>query len=201
MNLFLFMLILLNPFAQTLYLAELIARLNFREFAQVHLRASLLSLGVFILFALVGDFLLQEVFSVSLAALQIFGGMIILMVAFRYITVGPEANLLFRGNLAELAPNIALPYMIGPGTIWLSILIGKENPALMSSAMILGVLAINSAFLLIVHLVIGNLRRFRDSLLGKYFSILMRLNALFIGAIGVEMVLLGLKEALPFLAK
>jgi small neutral amino acid transporter SnatA (MarC family) len=201
MNLFLLMLILLNPFAQTLYLSELIASLSFKEFLQVHLRASVLSLGAFVLFSLFGDFMLLKVFGVRLASLQIFGGLIILMVAFRFITVGSEANRMFSGNLVDLAPNIALPYMIGPGTIWLAILIGKENSPQLAFAIILGVLTINMIFLLIIHLIIGNLRRFRDSLLGKYFSILMRLTALFIGALGVEMILLGLKEALPFLSK
>jgi len=193
-QLFTFMLIILNPFAQVLYLSELMREMSCRDFATVHIRASLLSFGVFALFVLFGDMLLHNVFQVRLASLQIFGGMIILYVAYRYFAAGPGSNLLFRGNITDLAPSISLPYMIGPGTIWTSILIGREFTWWVALLMVAGVLAINMAFVIIVQIVFDKLQSRRETLIGKYFAILMRTNALFIGAIAVEMILRGLDQ-------
>jgi small neutral amino acid transporter SnatA (MarC family) len=103
---------------------------------------------------------LKNVFQVRLGSLQVFGGLINLFIAYRYITVGPGSNLLFRGNISDLAPTIS----------WLSILIGRAY--------------------------FTHLNAQSETLLGKYFSILMRTMALFIGAIGVEMIFSGIEQAL-----
>ena len=200
MHLFLFFMVILNPFAQVLYLTDLIKQLTLREFAAVHIRATLLSLGVFLLFAYTGDFLLETVFQVRLASLQIFGGIIMLVIAYRYVVIGPGSNLLFRGDINDLAPEISLPYMVGPGTIWTSIMIGRECTPYTATGMIAAVLIINTLFVIFVKTVFAQLEAQKETLLGKYFAILMRTNALLIGAISVEMIVLGLRDAFPMLA-
>lgn len=199
MKLTFYLLIILNPFAQVLYLSELMKQLSWREFVQVHIRASLLSFGVFALFAVAGDFLLQEVFQVRLASLQIFGGLIILFIAHRYFTEGASGNLMFRGELSDLAPQITLPFMVGPGTIWVSMMIGRRNSLPLALTMIAGVLVANVVFLAIVQRFFGQISTHRETMLGKYFGILMRTNTLFIGAIAVDMILTGLETAFPSL--
>ncbi len=173
-KLFLFMLVILNPFAQVVYLRDLMTRLSVEDFAGMHVRATALSFGVFVLFAFVGDMLISDVFHVRLAALQIFGGMIILLIAYRYFAEGAGSNLLFRGDIAQLASEVSLPYMVGPGTLWLSILIGRKVDALTAILAIGGVLAINMVFVVLVRIVFERLYARRNTMLGKYFSILMR---------------------------
>ncbi|MEX0653454.1 MAG: MarC family protein [Phycisphaeraceae bacterium] len=196
MQLFLYMLVIINPFAQVLYLSELMHRLSFREFAKVHIQASLLSFGVFAVFVLGGDFVLRDVFQVRLAALQIFGGMIILFIAYRYVTMGSGSNLLFRGDIRHFAPRISLPYMVGPGTIWAAILMGQQMRTYVALAAVTSVLLINMAFVLGVQAFMDRLATQKETIVGQYFAILMRTNALFIGAIGVEMIIGGLQTAL-----
>lgn len=198
-KLFVFMIVMLNPFAQVVYLQTLMTRLTIGEFADMHFRASLLSFGVFVLFAEVGDFLLTDVFQVRLAALQIFGGLIMLYIAHKYFAEGAGSNLLFRGNIEDLASEVSLPYMVGPGTLWLSILIGRKVDAVTSALAIGGVLLINMLFVVAVRIVFQGLYARRNTMLGKYFSILMRTNTLFIGAIAVEMILTGIGDAFPWL--
>lgn len=190
------MLVILNPFSQVLYLRELMNELTLREFAGVHIRATLLSLGVFALFVVIGDPVLQNVFQVRLGSLQVFGGLINLFIAYRYITVGPGSNLLFRGNIADLAPNISLPYMVGPGTIWLSILMGRTYPWYVAVGLVAGVVVLNMLIVLGAKISFSSLQAQSETLLGKYCSILMRTMALFIGAIGVEMIFNGVEQAL-----
>lgn len=195
MELFVLMLILLNPFSQILYLRELLTSMSMRDFAQVHARASLLSFSVFAIFVLFGDPLLRDVFQVRMASLQIFGGFINLYIAYKFVTQGVGSNLLFQGNIADLAPTIALPYTVGPGTLWTAILMGHRYPIPTGFAMIAGVLAINSAVLIVAKLLFDRVSGQRETMLGKYFAVLMRTMALLVGGVGVEMILRGLEEA------
>ena len=123
-----------------------------------------------------------------------------LFIAYRYIAEGPGSNLLFRGEISELAPQISLPYMVGPGTIWVAILVGQQYPVYISSAIVTGVLALNFLFVISICLIFERVTGRRETRLGKYFAILMRTNALFIGAIAMEMVVSGLKASFPVLA-
>ena len=136
---------------------------------------------------------MKIVFQVRLASLQIFGGIIMLFIAFQYIIKGPGSNQLFKGDISEMAPNISLPYMIGPGTIWVSILIGRKFNTVLCLSMIASVLLINFVFLLLYHQLHYRLRKKGNTIVTKYFSILMRTNALFIGAIAIEMLVTGIE--------
>lgn len=196
MKLFILMLVILNPFAQILYLKELMNELSLRDFIGVHVRATLLSLGVFALFAAVGEPLLENVFQVRLASLEIFGGLIILFIAYRYVTQGEGSNLLFRGKISDLAPNISLPYMVGPGTLWLAILLGRTYIWPIAVFVVALVLVVNMAVVLTAAFCFDRLKSTSETMLGKYVAILMRTNALFIGAVGVEMIINGIQELL-----
>lgn len=138
-----YLLIVINPFAQTQYLWELIEEMSLRDFASVYWRASLLSFGVFVLFALVGEWLIIQVFQIELTSLQMFGGLILLMIGFRVVVNSGGKARVFEDRKADLAPRIALPYLIGPGTIWISILIGEQLPLHLAAAGIGGTLAVN----------------------------------------------------------
>ena len=164
---FVFMLVILNPFAQVLYLNELIDRLSFRQFLHVHSNASLLSFGVFLLFALVGEPLLQDVFQVKVASLQIFGGLIMLVLAYRYVAIGPGSNVLFRGDINDLAPRISLPYMVGPGTIWIAIIIGRNYVIPVAVGIIAGVLFVNFLILVAYHYLQSRVHGQRETMVGK----------------------------------
>jgi len=188
------MLVILNPFAQLLYLNELMNRFSPAEFIKIHFKASLLSLAVFTVFALWGDVLLKEVFQVRLPSVQIFGGLIMIVLMYRYITVGAGSNLLFRGDISELASKISLPFMVGPGTIWISILIGRKYSAPVSLSVLSGVLFVNILCVGLYHQIQFRLEKKKELSLGKYLSILMRVNALFLGAIGVEMIFRGVES-------
>jgi len=195
MDKLIFLIVILNPFSQVIYLDGLISSLTGRAFVKLHFKATMLCVGVLILFGLLGDPIMKNVFQVSLSSLQIFGGIIIMYVAHKYITAGPSENLFDSKQIAELAPKISMPYIIGPGSIWISILIGREYQPHMAIAIICGALAINSLFVAIYTIVYKKLKTHHIPFVGKFFTILMRTNALFIGAIAIEMILKGISTA------
>lgn len=196
MKLFILMLIILNPFAQVLYLRQLIDELPLRTFAPIHLRATFYSYVIFVIFALFGEPILYDLFQIRLGSLRVFGGLINLYVSYRYIAVGEGSTLLFRGNLADLAPNITLPYMVGPGMLWAAILMGETWGVTGAALAIAGVLAANAAFVFCAHALFSRAEENRETAFTKYFAVLMRIMALFVGAIGVEMVVGGLQDLL-----
>jgi hypothetical protein len=70
--------------------------------------------------------------------------------------------------------------------------IGRTLPAPVDVLLIGAVLIVNFAIVVLAQRLISGMARNKESLAGAYFTILMRTNALFIGAIGIEMILAGL---------
>ena len=188
-----YLLVLLNPFAQVIYVWDLMKEKTGGGFPAIYGRASLLTYGVFLLFAFTGEWLLEDVFQVALGSFQVFGGLIMVAIGYRYILDAGKASGVNRVG-SDLAPNVAIPFMIGPATVWESIVIGKSLPFFTCVIGIGAVLIANWVFVAGVARAVGRLEGYRDTLVGKYFGVLMRTNALFIGAIGVEMILAGLKQ-------
>jgi multiple antibiotic resistance protein len=187
--------VVLNPFSQALFLWDLMRSTERREFAAIYFRASLLSLGVYALFALTGEFLFIEVFQVRIEAFRIFGGLIVFIISVRYFTHGSGSAQFFQGKPSQIASSISIPFMVGPATIWISIVIGRSLPAPLDVLTIAAVLGVNFALVCLAQVLIARMRDSSDSLLASYFTILMRTSALFIGAIGIEMILAGLEGA------
>lgn len=184
--------VILNPFSQVLFLWGLMTSMSWREFAGIYARASLLSFGVYALFALTGDMLFREVFQVRVDAFRIFGGLIVFIISLRYFTQGGGSAQFFQGKATELATSISIPFMVGPATIWVSMEIGRTLAAPMDVLLIGAVLAVNFLIVTVAQRFLSRMNSNRESLVGAYFTILMRTNALFIGAIGIEMILAGL---------
>lgn len=193
----LLLLVMLNPFATMLYLSDLMQERPAREFLAIYNKASVFTLLILYAFALTGDFVLDTLFQVSLPAVQIFGGMTIGMAAFTYIMQGPEGIKLFKGDIATIAQHIALPFLVGPGAIWVSISIGRSYPAWVSLLMIVAALAISGAAVLIYLALIKRASGHEVmTRLLSYFQMAMRLNALLIGAVAVQMILSGIESFL-----
>lgn len=196
LKLFMLMLIILNPFSQVLYLRELFNQLALRHFFMVHLWATGYSFTIFMVFAIFGEPILTDLFQIRLGSLRVFGGLINLYVAYRYVTAGEGSTQLFRGDVTDLAPRIALPYMVGPGMLWVSIMIGEVHGIFLGTGIILGVLAVNMLFVLFAYGIFRRAEAERETAFTKLFAMLMRIMALFVGAVGVEMIVGGLQDLL-----
>lgn len=183
---------ILNPFALCLYLAGLMQDLTLKTMAVVLVKACLLSLVVFTVFAVTGDRVLRAM-SVKTEAMRLFGGIIFFVVGYNYVTKGYKATEMLRGTLLslhELPSAIALPFMIGAGTITQSILVGKNhtNPAIAFTILLAGVL-VAFCIILIFKTIVDGLQRKQERVFERYVNTMARLNGLVIGAISTEMVI------------
>lgn len=185
------MVVLLNPFLMSLYLADLIDELDNRQFTRVLTRGAIIATTVFVVFALTGDAFFSKVLQVRFASFLIFGGVIFLVIALRYFSVGAEALRGLRGDPQFLEGSVAMPFMIGPGTISASVLTGLRLPAGQSIIAILTSMVLAVGSLWIFKTLLDYVRRHNETLLRRYYDIVGRFSAFIIGSIAVEMIVQG----------
>lgn len=186
------MLVLFNPLLMSAYLHEVMKTLSGRVFLSVVLRAFIISGCVFVLFAWIGDSLFSRVLQVRFAAFLIFGGFVFLIIALRYLVSGADMIGKLRGEVEHFAGAIAMPFMIGPGTISASVLIGARLPIGWASLAIGIALLASCFFLMAMKWLFDFLQQRNERLLERYAEIIGRASALIIGTIAIEMILKGL---------
>ncbi|MGD9019226.1 MAG: MarC family protein [Desulfuromonadales bacterium] len=191
---FLLLFMLLNPFLLIIYLVDLVQEMDLRDFTRVLNRAGLISSGIFIGFALLGDLIFKNLLQAQFASFQIFGGIIFLLIGMQFVFKGPEAIKSMRGKPEHIAGAIAMPIMIGPGTVSASILAGQQLQPLSA------VIAIFLAVGLVVIIMIG-LKKLHDivrtrnePLIERYVEVAGRVVALVIGTYSIEMIMQGLSH-------
>ena len=187
--------VMINPVALFLYLQPIMLELDHKEFRKLLLKASAISFSIYLLFFLFGDVIFTKVFNINFEAFRIFGGIVLFSFAYFYIVKGQKAMLRMKENLDDLANEIALPFMVGAGTISLSILMKEQlNYPLGIANLILA--------LVICYIIVMGLKFTRDKLkkekfriaFDKNMEIVVRLNGFFVGAIGINMMHTGIKN-------
>ena len=89
---FLLLFMLLNPFLLSIYLLDLIEQLDRTTFRRALVRGMLISFVVFAVFAVAGDAIFSRVLQVRFAAFLMFGGLVFLVIAIRFVLVGSAAR-------------------------------------------------------------------------------------------------------------
>lgn len=186
------LLMLLNPFLLVVYLIDVFDKLPVRTFRSVIIRAGLISIGVFSLAAVLGDVLFRDLLQAEFASFQVFGGVVFLLIALRFVFDGNSAIQGLRGESKHIAGSIAMPLMIGPGTIGASIVVGKRLSHF--NAVLCIVFAVLSSVILMILLkYIHDYARVRnEELVQRYIDIAGRVTALVVGTFAVEMIMRGL---------
>ncbi len=189
------LLVMLNPFALFLYLEPVRKDLNQRVFFRVILNASLISLVICFLFFFTGEFIFKQVLYIEFQSFRIFGGIIIFSYAYFYIIRGQRALIMIKENLNDLASEIALPFMVGAGTISLSILLSYRHEKWQGILVLVSVFIINYVLILFFTWLRSGIRAKRlKTAFDKNMEVLLRLNGFFIGAIGINMIMTGVKN-------
>lgn len=188
-----FLLVLLNPFLVIIYLIDLVQKMETKKFRRVLLRAGIISSSVFCIFAILGDAVFQNLIQAEFASFQIFGGIVFLIIGLQFVFRGPTAIELLRGESEHVAGAIAMPILIGPGTISASIVVGKRHePAVACIITILSV-TICIAVMSLLKTIHDYVRTKNEGLIQRYIEIAGRVTALLVGTISVDMIMQGLQ--------
>jgi small neutral amino acid transporter SnatA (MarC family) len=183
--------VLLNPFLISIYLISLIRDLSLKVFTQVMIRSHVISGVVFVIFAISGERVFEDIFNVRFGAFLIFGGIIFLWIGIQSIFSGQVVLVETRGDPEYIAGSIAMPFMIAPGTISASVLIGSSLPT--SSAVIAIFFAISCSLVSIIvfKLIHDPIKKRNERLLNRYVEVMGRIVALFTGSFAIEMIVRG----------
>ncbi len=187
------LLVLLNPFLLIIYLIDVVQKLSLAEFTRVLTRAGLIATAVFWVFAVLGDTVFSSVLQAEFASFQIFGGVVFLLIGLQFVFRGPTALEFLRGESRHLAGAIAMPILIGPGTISASVIIGKQHDAIPACATVLASVMISVVIMVGLKALHDVARPKLEPLIQRYIEIAGRITALFVGTISIEMIMQGIR--------
>jgi small neutral amino acid transporter SnatA (MarC family) len=187
------LLVLLNPFLLIIYLIDVVQKLDQKQFVQIITRGGLVATVVFCSFAILGDAVFSNIVQAEFASFQIFGGIIFLVIGLQFVFRGPKAIEILRGGSEQLAGAIAMPVLIGPGTISASIIIGKRLDPLPACAAVVAAIIICLVIMVILKEAHDFVRSKREPLIDRYIEITGRITALFVGTVSVEMIMQGIR--------
>jgi multiple antibiotic resistance protein len=186
--------VLLNPFLLSVYLLDLVQRLSLRELGGVLVRAAVVSGIVFGIFAWLGDMIFRDVFQVRFAAFLVFGGLTFVLVAVRFMFNGPAALEGMRGRIEPSPGSVAMPFMIGAGTINASVLAGSRQPLVGALIAIALALVVTVGVVLVLKTLHDFVSTRSEKLVDRYVDLCGRASALVIGAMAVEMIFQGIEQ-------
>ena len=186
--------VLLNPFLMSVYLVELIKGMPVREFSNQLIRAGVISYVIFLLFAWAGDSVFEDVLQVRFLSFMIFGGITFLIIGIRMIlgVSAPVESL--RPSKGEVSGAIAMPFIVGPGTITVSVLTGSRLEFGAAAAAIALGLGAAIAAILVVKRIYDAVHNRKEIYVSRYMDIAGRVTALFAGTFAIELILKGIER-------
>ena len=161
-------------------------------------RASLVAFVVLTAFALLGSPLLESL-RVSIPALQIAGGLVILRIAFEMLggdrrALSPEERQEARDKDDVAITPLAIPMLCGPGTITTGVVLGSQAESALHYAALIGsgaaIYAMTYALFWLAVRYSAFVGQIAMRVIGRIFGLLL-------AAIAVEFVVRGLRDALP----
>jgi multiple antibiotic resistance protein len=184
--------VLLNPFLLSIYLLDLIQQLEGKTFRGALLQGAAISAAAFSAFALAGDAIFSRVLQIRFGSFLIFGGLMFLVIAVRFFMEGSKAISELRGSPEHVAGSIALPFMIGPGTVSASVLAGSRLPFGWAVLSIVAALLTTTVCVLALKWLYDSVKDRYESYVERYIDVVGRISALVVGSIAIEMILKGL---------
>lgn len=185
--------VLLNPFFMSVYLLDFIQEMHWVSFSRALAQGATISAIVFVLVGWVGEPIFTDVLQVRFASFLVFGGVLFLIVAARYFFMGHESLRQMRGNTRSAA-SIAMPFMIGPGTISASILAGARLPKPFATAAITLAVLLSMVAVILLKRLYDVIHERNQHLVSRYVEIMGRVMGLVSGTIAIDMILRGLED-------
>ena len=185
------LLAILNPFLVIVYLLELVQQVERPMFRRILIRAGIIACFCFCIFAVMGDVIFKQIVQAEFASFQIFGGIVLLMIGLKFVFEGPGAIEMLRGEPEQVAGAVAMPVLIGPGSLSASVLIGEKlSPASACFAIIIAV-AGSIGIMLLLKQLHDFVRPRSEGIVKRYIEVVGRIMALYIGTIAVDMIMRG----------
>lgn len=192
---FIAIIIIINPLSTIGLFLSLTKNDKEQERRKIAFMSSLASFLVLVFFALTG-FLVFQLYSITLEAFRIAGGIILLLIGLNMLFPPPrESKEMHVGAQAWLVP-LAIPMTSGPGAITTAVVLSTQvtNPWLEIALWVAIFVACAINFLVLRH---ASLVDRRIGPTGA--EALIKIMGLMVCAVGVQFMITGLKAAFPIL--
>ncbi len=188
------MIMLLNPFLLVIYLVEIIKTISLKEFAGILGLAGVISSTVFIAFAITGEIIFQSFIHAKFESFQIFGGIVFLLISINFMFNGNAAISSLRGDSQDKVGAIAMPILIGPGSLNVSVLAGKNLGGLNASLAIIIAVTFTIGVLILLKVVHDIVLPKNARVIDRYVSVMGKVTSLYLGTVAIQMLMSGIKD-------
>ncbi len=188
--------VITNPISAATFFVPFSEGMGKKQQKKVAVKASFTAMWIMIIFAVFGTFIFK-LFSITIHAFQIAGGIILFGVAMdmRKNIKKAEMNATHDNEEFSIVP-LAIPMIAGPGAITTClILAGSAKNIVFLGVLVLCVVVAS----LVVYLALSHSNRLTTVLGVGGVRILVRLMGLILAVIAVQFVLNGVKEAIPII--
>jgi len=182
------LLIVLNPPLAIGFVAAGVKRTPSSDYWWGVVRVGLVALALTALFAFGGNFLLNSLFHVSIPALRVFGGLMLVVIGLDYLRREDFTHGASQGVDVLAVTPLAMPLLVGPATITTILILSQERPSL---DVLFACAAALGATILALLVVPPLFKRLDKGVL----TAIARLNGFFIGSVGVQMIIAGIIQA------
>lgn len=178
---------LINPISKIFIITTLAEKYDERELRRVVVKSSSVAVTILLIFALVGNFLLQTVFQVHIYAFKLAGGIVLVLRGFEALNKGLFFELRDGQQLEDISiVPLASPMIAGPATITAAVSFPAKYGMIYTLISIVIALLINLSVMYFSRL-IGKVL-IKNNIMGA----LIRITGLIVATIGIQMILDGI---------
>jgi multiple antibiotic resistance protein len=182
---------LINPISKLFLLSTLSQKISGAEIKRIAIKASIAATVILLLFLLVGNIVLTQVFRIQIYSFKIAGGLVLLYRGFEALNKGLFFEFKDNQELEEMSVvPIASPMIAGPATITAAVSFPATYGMIQTSLSLFIAIAVNLGVMLMARQINGFFDR--HHIMGA----LVRITGLIVATIGVQMVLDGMGDYL-----
>ncbi|MFA6328535.1 MAG: MarC family protein [Candidatus Micrarchaeia archaeon] len=190
------MVVIINPFSTIGTLIALTRGAKPSERDRAAFMSSLVAFCVLVFFALSG-FLVFQIYSITLEAFRIAGGLVLLIIGLRMFTPGERKKERTRFDGHSYVVPLAIPMTSGPGAITTAVVLASQaSSAWQAIALWVAIFAACA----INYLVLRFSERIQKAVGQDGTEAMTKIMGLLVCAVGVQFIITGLKVAFPLLA-
>lgn len=184
---FLLMFTVINPSSKMFFVMSLSETVSRRDLKYLVLRSNFIGFIILAVFSFVGTYILRVVFHVDISALKIAGGIVLAKIGYDYLEKGAKFIIEREESIRAIsAVPFATPLIAGPAAIATVITLSAEYGV--GITVLASLLAILSNLVLMLFAI-----PMAEKLGHSIMSVFIRIIGLFIMALGIQMIIDGLK--------
>ena len=193
---FISMMVIINPFSTIATLISLTKGAGKGERERAAFMSSVVAFCVLVFFALSG-FLVFQLYSITLEAFRIAGGLILLIIGLKMFTPDDKKASRHKFDRHSFVVPLAIPMTAGPGAITTAVVLASQAQSAWAAIALWAAILIACVINYIVLRFSSNIQR----ALGEDGTEAMtKIMGLLVCAVGVQFIITGLKVAFPLLA-